>query len=109
MSAYQVALQEMRWQRGYQVPVRQWLRFCEYSSDQRFVALYYALEFGLQSGRLPGWERDGYDRYLSRGGQRLSSVQVRSLLARAAQRLVDDLSQAAALRSLQQEFGVRVL
>ena len=106
-SAYQVALQEFRWVPGYQVTVRDWVRFCQYSHDPRFESLYWALDWGVRSDRLPCWVR-GYDdeRYFAERGQRLSSVQVRALLARAAQRLPGSVSQQVALEALQAEFGL---
>lgn len=108
-SAYQVALRELRWSPGWQLSVSDCSRFCELSSDSRFQALHWGLDWGVRSGRLPCWER-GFDgqRYFVQEHQRLSSVQLRALLARAAQRLEGHASQADALRALQAELGVVV-
>lgn len=87
--------------------VRDWLNVCQYSRDSRFQNLYHALVYGLETGRLPNWLRNGYDRYFTRNSQRMSNVQVRNVLARAADSQ-EELTTAAALRTLQAEFGLTV-
>jgi len=110
-SAAQVAQASLRWVPGHQVSVHDWSQLCQYSGDARFEALHWGLDWGVRSGRLdPVWVRgEDFQEFFSDHGQRLSAVQVRARLARAAARLEQDQSQAAALRALQAEFGVRVV
>lgn len=107
MNTQQVAQQEMKWARGHQMTVRDWLSVCQYSRDVRFQNLYHALVYGLETGRLPNWQQSGYNRYFTRNSQQMSNVQTRNLLARAADNQ-EELTTGAALKALQAEFGLVV-
>lgn len=108
MDTKKVAQQEMKWAKGYKVTVRDWMRFCEYSQDQRFQNLFYSLEHGISTGRLPNWERGkDFEKYFTKDGKRMSNVQARNTLARAAQSQ-EKMTTASGLRALQKQFRISV-
>ena len=108
MDAKTVAQNEMKWAKGYKMTVRDWMRFCELSSDSRFNNLYWAMDWAMSTGRLPNWERGAdWEQYFTKNGKRLSNVQVRNLLARAAESQ-EKMTQSDGLRALQSAFGVSV-
>ena len=106
METKKIAQQEMKWAKGYKVTVRDWIRFCELSSDKRFQNLFYSLSHGLETGRLPNWERGfDFEKYFTKNNKRMSNVQVRNALSEAAE-LQESLNTAAGLKALQKVFGI---
>ena len=100
--------QEMKWAKGYKMTVRDWMRFCEYSQDKRFQNLFYSLDHGVSTGRLPNWEcGKDFEKYFTKDNKRMSNVQVRNTLARAAQSQ-EKMTTASGLKALQQEFSILV-
>jgi len=85
--------------------VRDWLNACQYSRDTRFQNLYHALVYGLETGRLPNWQRNGHDRFFTKDSQQMSNTQVRNVLAGAAENQ-EELTTTAALNALQAGFGL---
>lgn len=96
---------QIKWTKGHKMTVRDWLNACQYSQNTQLQNLYHALVYGLETGRLPNWQCNEHDRFFTKNSQRMSNVQVREALARAA-KSQKELTIAAALKALQTEFGL---
>lgn len=82
--------------------VGQWVLWLESHPNASLRNVGHGMEFGMRSGRLPNWVREGYDRFFMLNHEVMSNEQMVEAVAMAA---MAENNVAAAVRALQQAMG----
>lgn len=84
--------------------VHQWLSWLRSHPNPAFSTVGHGMAFGLETGRLPNWVSEGYNRFFTLNYQVMSNEQMAVVVANAAASLQEN-TVAEAVRGLQQEMG----